>query len=39
MRDGSRKVGKAHEVHATLDDGMLDAKEFGDAGFHWSSLI
>jgi hypothetical protein len=26
-------------MHAALDDGVLDAKEFGDAGFHGDEIL
>ena len=32
--DRCRQLGKAHKMHAALDDGVLNAKEFGDSGFH-----
>jgi hypothetical protein len=28
------QLGKAHVVHAALDDGVLDAEQVGDAGLH-----
>jgi hypothetical protein len=31
---GRRHLGEADEVHAALDDGVLDAEQFGDAGLH-----
>jgi hypothetical protein len=35
--DGRGQLGKADEVHAALDDGVLDAEQFGDAGLHGPS--
>jgi len=32
--DRCRQFGESDVVHAPLDDGVLDTKQFGDAGFH-----
>jgi hypothetical protein len=32
------QFGKADVVHATLDDGVLDAEQVGDAGLHGVTL-
>jgi hypothetical protein len=34
VRNGRSQFGKADKVHAALNDGVLNAKEFGDFGFH-----
>jgi hypothetical protein len=37
--NGRGQLGKADVVHATLDDGVLDAEHLGDLGFHRSKRV
>jgi hypothetical protein len=39
VRHGGRQFGKPDEMHATLDDRVLDAKEVGDAGLHGGRVL
>src|SRR4051812_46843675 len=39
IRYSGRELGEADEMHAALDDRMLDAQQFGDSRLHWCSLV
>ena len=39
IRHRGRQLGEADEMHAALNDGVFDAEEFGDAGFHDGDVL